>query len=560
MNPAKEQPAPRPVPERLGRFSIVGELGQGSMATLYLGRADGPAGFERLFALKVIHPHLSRHRDFMDMFTNEARIAARLRHPNVVSVYDVELNEAQCFIAMDYISGETLGATLAEALNQSRPPSLAIVSHIVAAACEGLHAAHELKSVDGEPVGVVHRDVAPQNILIGYDGAVRITDFGIAKAQDRLTETNPGVLRGTIAYMAPEQVRCEAVDRRADVFAVGVVLWEATVGMRLFRDRTAIGTAARVLRLPVPPPSSIRAGYPERLEAIVLRALERDPSSRYPSARTLGDDLHEFLRGSGARVSPSQVETFMKDLFCERYAARMRMEQLARTPNADANPAPQQILDSVGLARFDDVGPSAAELAADDGGLERALTEVAAIPAISIALPPPTESSRGTAWRLAVVVAAFGLLAAVIVVTLGRLTPAADVATARSIRPAAEPSEVAVQRAPEPAIQPAPEATIEPKPKRAIELAPPPASDADVIPALVTPRVVSEADAPAGVTPRARNRPRRARRSKRARTGRVVRSDEASRSDAAPSKAGAAEDQPTPDRGPGALLFEGDDL
>ncbi len=314
----------------LGRYQVLAELGHGSMATLYLARAQGTGGFERLFALKVPHAHLARRPRFVAMFENEARIAARIQHPNVVTVYDVGVADDRHYLAMDYVSGETMGLLLSRTWSAGRPLPPSFAAYIVAQVAEGLYAAHELQSPSGERYGIVHRDVAPQNILIGYDGTVRLADFGLAKALDTVVQTQPGIMRGTVAYMAPEQVLCRELDHRSDLFALGTILWEATVGMRLFRHQNDLGTAARVLKLDVPPPSSLRPGYPMALEAIVLKALQRAPEDRYQSGRALANDLHAFLRTAEPPATASTIEALMKETFAKRFAERREMERQAR--------------------------------------------------------------------------------------------------------------------------------------------------------------------------------------------------------------------------------------
>lgn len=317
------------LPERVGRYRVLCELGQGSMATLYLGRASGIGGFERLFALKAVHEHLSRKPAFIDMFLNEARIAASVHHPNVVQVYEVDVDDGQYFLAMDYVSGETLAMLLRSTWNEGRELSARFGAYIIAAIAEGLHAAHELVDADGEPRNVVHRDVAPQNVLIGYDGIPRITDFGIAKALDTVSQTRPGVMKGTVAYMAPEQVRCQDIDRRADTFALGVMLWEATLGMRLFKGANDVMTASRILKLHVPAPSSIRSDYPKQLEEIIMKALRRPLEERYQNARDLSKDLLAFLAGDNL-TTPAEIQSLMKDVFAERLQQRRALERDAR--------------------------------------------------------------------------------------------------------------------------------------------------------------------------------------------------------------------------------------
>lgn len=316
-------------PDRVARYHVISELGSGGMAVIYLARSEGPGGFGRLLAVKTIHRHLCRERAFVDMFLDEARIAARIHHPNVVPVYDVGEDSGLYYIAMDYVSGETLGQVTTQAWRADREFPLEMAVYWMSMACEGLHAAHELRDAQGDLIGVVHRDVSPSNLLVGYDGTLRVTDFGVAKAAGQIAHTSPGVTKGKVAYMAPEQVRGERVDRRTDVFALGVVLWEATVGRRLFKCENDASAARRVCSGAVPAPSRLRAGYPTALERIVLKALAPNPEDRHSSARHLADELGGFLGESPTRVSVGEAERFMKDLFSQRYGQRSELERRA---------------------------------------------------------------------------------------------------------------------------------------------------------------------------------------------------------------------------------------
>ncbi len=317
------------MPERIGRYRIIGELGQGGMGAIYLGRADGLGGFERLVAIKMIHRHLSGERQFIDMFLDEARIAASIRHPHVVSVFDVGEEDGRYYIAMDYVSGDPFSVLLDRTWGRGVPLPAHAMAYVVAVACEGLHAAHELEDpATGASLGVVHRDICPQNILVGYDGIVRLMDFGVAKAAGQLALTNPGVHKGKVPYMSPEQVKGREIDRRSDVFAMGVVLWEATVGRRLFKDENDLRSAARVLRGRVPEPSSIIDGYPAALEKIVMQALDPKPERRFQTARALGDALQSCLAPYG-RFSSVDVANLMKEHCADRLGRKKDIERRA---------------------------------------------------------------------------------------------------------------------------------------------------------------------------------------------------------------------------------------
>lgn len=302
---------------------------------LYLARAAGIGGFERLFALKMIHPHLGKEPGFVRMFLEEARLAARIRHPNVVPVYEVDVEAGRHYIAMDYLSGETFGACLSSTWPKGRVFPIGLAAYVVSMAAEGLHAAHELRGNDDQLLGVVHRDVTPQNLMLGYDGSVRVMDFGVAKALDQVSHSRPGTFKGTPAYMSPEHVLGEALDRRADTFSLGVILWEATLGKRLFKSSTELKTAARVLKMEVPRPESINPSYPPALSQIVMRALCRERDSRYATARALAEDLQQFIATSGLRGSPGELEGFMRDLFTDRLKERKELERKALLPRPE---------------------------------------------------------------------------------------------------------------------------------------------------------------------------------------------------------------------------------
>jgi eukaryotic-like serine/threonine-protein kinase len=316
-------------PVRIGRYRVLGELGVGGMGALYLARAEGPGGFERLLAIKMLLPHLCRNRSFVDMFLDEARITAMIHHPNVVQTFEVGEHEGQYFIAMDYVSGETLASMLTHTWKVGRPFPVDLGAYVIECAAEGLHAAHELRDRDGRAQGVVHRDVSPQNILVGYDGIVRVVDFGIAKAADRLSHTGTGVRKGKAAYMSPEQIRTEAIDRRADVFSLGVLLWETTVGKRLFKAHNEVATIDRVMRKAIPSPRRVHSDYPRELERIVERALERDRDHRYQSARELADDLRSFLSVRSSMPGPTTLAGLMDAIFPERKRARTALVKQA---------------------------------------------------------------------------------------------------------------------------------------------------------------------------------------------------------------------------------------
>lgn len=306
----------------MGRYVLYGELGSGGMATVRLGRLVGAAGFTKTVAVKGLHEHLASEPEFVAMLTDEAKLVSAIHHPNVVSTLDLVREGNEVFIVMEYVEGETLAALLRE--TKELPPRLAppasVVSRIVLDALAGLHAAHTAKTSSGRPLNIVHRDVSPQNVIVGVDGVARVLDFGIAKAEDRCHTTRPGRIRGKFAYMSPEQVRGSELDARTDVFATGVVLWECLAHERLFAHRGDDRAAERVLSMPVPPPSTRNGTIPEGVDVVVLRALARDASVRYASAAEFAEALYEAL----PPARPAEVSRWVRQVAEHRIAEQDR--------------------------------------------------------------------------------------------------------------------------------------------------------------------------------------------------------------------------------------------
>ncbi len=307
----------------LGRYRIVDEIGVGGMASVHLARADGPGGFQKWVAIKRIHKHLAEDETFIRMFLDEARIAARISHPNVAQVFDLGKHRDTYWIAMEYLHGEPLREVM-RAVEESGAPLMGpqVAAKMVADSAEGLHAAHELRDKDGNLLNLVHRDVTPHNLFLTYDGSVKVVDFGIAKVTGRLSNTRAGTLKGKLAYMSPEQVRGGAIDRRTDIFALGVVLWELTTGRRLFRMDSDLETLERVQACVVPPPSTIVQNYPVELESVVMRALAKDAERRFQSARDVSRALQQYLMRAGAFVGPEEIGAYVKHVLSDRYQRR----------------------------------------------------------------------------------------------------------------------------------------------------------------------------------------------------------------------------------------------
>jgi len=302
----------------IGEFTLLSKLASGGMATVYVGRKSGVAGFERLVAIKCCHPHLRDNEEFVSMFLDEARLAAGIRHPNVVGTLDVNDGDP-LYIVMEYIEGCSLSTMVRAAGRAKRglPPGIAV--RIMIDTLRGLHAAHMLRGGDGELLNVVHRDVSPQNILVGIDGGSRITDFGIALASVRSTHTQDGIIKGKFAYLAPEQIKGRNVNRQLDIFSAGTVLWEALTGQPLFKRRNDAATINAVMTEPIHAPSSVAGDLPAGLDDFVLHALNRDPAQRYESAAQFADVLEELnLPESSSR----HVAAYLEDNFGTELARR----------------------------------------------------------------------------------------------------------------------------------------------------------------------------------------------------------------------------------------------
>ncbi|MBI4957406.1 MAG: serine/threonine protein kinase [Myxococcales bacterium] len=290
----------------LGKYRLIAELGRGGMAEVYLAIVAGPAGFNKLLVVKCIRLHLAEDPDFLAMFLDEARLAARLNHPNIVQTIEVGNADGRYFIAMEYLEGQPLNRVLHRIGREQLP----LGSHlrILVEALAGLHHAHELTDYDGTPLGVVHRDTSPHNTFVTYSGQVKVVDFGIAKAMNSSAETRTGVLKGKVAYMSPEQAQGDKVDRRADVYSAGVLLWEALAARRMWKGQSDIVVLNQLLSptAEVPPPSSVRP-VPQRLEQICMRALARDRDRRYATALELGRDLEDAMDALGMRGSTREA-------------------------------------------------------------------------------------------------------------------------------------------------------------------------------------------------------------------------------------------------------------
>lgn len=306
---------------RIDRYELIGEIASGGMATVFLARLTGLGGFQRFVALKRLHPHLQSEKDFVRMFLDEARLAAGIHHPNVVPILEVGAGSVGYYLVMEYIEGETLARLLARAASAGTKIPVAISLRISIDMLLGLHAAHELKDETGQPTNLVHRDVSPQNVLVGADGVARITDFGVARAASRLGDTRAGQLKGKIAYMAPEQASgVEELDRRADIFASGIVIWEALAQRRLFKAQNEAATLSRVMNEPVPNLSAIASDVPDEVTKVISKSLQRHPDRRFASCSEFADALEAAAARFRLLASSRDLSNYVSDVMGDEIA------------------------------------------------------------------------------------------------------------------------------------------------------------------------------------------------------------------------------------------------
>jgi serine/threonine protein kinase len=352
----------------VGRYALHGELASGGMATVHLGTLLGPVGFSPPVAIKQLHPQLAKDPAVRAMFVDEARLASRIRHPNVVPTLDVVADGEEMLLVMEYVHGESLQQLLRAARRRDERVPLRITLAVMAAVLHGLHAAHEATTETGRPLEIVHRDVSPQNVLVGVDGVARVLDFGIARATVRLENTREGIVKGKLAYMAPEQLGGTVVDRRADVYAAGVLLWEMTTGHRLFvREDGGHVMVEKLLRGAIEAPSVHAPGTPRLLDAIVLHALARDREQRFATAREMALALERI----GPLAPASEIGLWVESLAAEALGERdvrlrqveMRSSSLRQDTPSGLRRASERVLPGL----FDEDDPQAdAEEAAFD--------------------------------------------------------------------------------------------------------------------------------------------------------------------------------------------------
>ena len=323
-----------------GKYSLIAKLATGGMGEIFLARLSGMAGFEKLVVIKRLLPHLAEDSHFVTMLLDEARIAARLSHPNVCQVYDLGEVDGQYYIAMEYLEGVPISQMLERARGQDDLLDLRMASALLAQSCEGLHHAHELKDKQGVDIGLVHRDVSPSNLFLTTTGVVKVLDFGVAKSQDALARTHTGALKGKYAYMSPEQVLTHPVDRRSDIFSLGIVLFELLTARRLFWRDSEYKMFQAIAEDDIPSVNMFRPEVPEAITRVVECALSRDPGARYPHAKALAEDLARAVAPLGGFLSSASIADFVSANFDPQI--RERRELVLTASSSDAGLARTQ--------------------------------------------------------------------------------------------------------------------------------------------------------------------------------------------------------------------------
>jgi len=431
------EPSGKPV-QIVGSYAVYDAIAAGGMATVHYGRLLGPVGFSRTIAIKRLHAQFARDPEFRSGFLDEARLAARVRHPNVVPTLDVVSTDDELFLVMEYVPGESLARLIrtAAGLGQIVPPE--IVAAIMCDVLRGLHAAHEATNERGQPLGIVHRDVSPQNVLVGTDGHARVLDFGVAKAAGRLQTTREGQVKGKLAYMAPEQLRAKAVDRRTDVFAASVVLWEALTGRRLFGGNTQEDIVTQILEGRVETPSEavskeeadesslamIRA-----LDAVTLKGLSLRADDRYDSAQVMAQAIPKALerigRPAGIAAVGEWVEGFAKEALAKRAKEVAEIETISSVGPESMRAIRDNRVELADAATARAAGgsdPRSSARASDSSGVKSAPVD----PAItSVAAPAARRTGRSIVLPLAA--GGIGLALGFVLLGLSRTSPTGSI-------------------------------------------------------------------------------------------------------------------------------------
>jgi serine/threonine protein kinase len=314
--------------QKFGKYILLDRINVGGMAEVFRGKQTGVEGFQKLVALKRILPNVAEDEDFIEMFVDEAKLAVQLQHANIVQIYDLGQAEGRYYIAMEYISGCDLRSVWDRARKRNRLLPIAMSCYLMQRICEGLDYAHRKKDQTGQDIGLVHRDVSPQNVLLSYEGEVKVVDFGIALARHKVGKTQAGVLKGKFGYMSPEQVRGLELDHRSDVFACGILLWELLVGDRLFLGESDFSTLEKVRNVELVPPTHFNKSLSAQVERIVMKALAKNRDDRYKHASEMAEDLQRYLFSSNQPFARTDLQKYMHQHFAEEI--KVEQERLER--------------------------------------------------------------------------------------------------------------------------------------------------------------------------------------------------------------------------------------
>ncbi len=412
----------------MGRYALYGEIASGGMATVHIGRLLGPVGFARTIAIKRLHPQYAKDPEFVSMFLDEARVAARIQHPNVCATLDVVATQGELFLVMEYLQGETLSRMIRAVRNRGEIIDPRIAVCVMAQTLHGLHAAHEAKSERGEALNIVHRDISPQNVLVGRDGVTKVLDFGVAKAAGRFHTTREGNVKGKLPYMSPEQLRGQAVDRQTDIYAAAVCLWEALTARKLFKGDNEGSVLEQVLFGPIDPPSRWVPSVPPQLDALVMRGLDREKTKRFATAREFALALERALPPALASDVGDWVENVAGDVLNERAERIAEIESVTDS-------VPQMGLTEVmsGL----DAPSSAVPMAPTSGMIGGSSSQVSSISVAAGEVGMMAPKRRIPMW-VGLGATALAILITVIVVAASSHSNAASTATAASGTPVAD--------------------------------------------------------------------------------------------------------------------------
>ncbi|MFP2912306.1 serine/threonine protein kinase, partial [Pyxidicoccus sp. 3LFB2] len=321
-----------------GKYELLRKIASGGMGQIFLAREYG-TGFERLVVLKLILPHLAEDDEFLSMFLDEAGLVARLTHPNLITILDLTEIEGRHCLAMEYVQGDDVRRLDKFSRAHGKPLPVGLILRIIADAAAGLHYAHEARDPQGKPMRLVHRDVSPQNILVGFDGGVKVIDFGVAKAATSSQNTATGVLKGKYPYMSPEQANGQSIDARSDLFALGVVMWELLTGKRLFKGESDLMTLRLVKDCQVPRPSQLNPKLPPGLDEILLKALAPTPEARYPDCGAFRLALEDYALNLRLPSSSAHLAAYLREVYAERIATETdpaKLDQLAEDADLDS--------------------------------------------------------------------------------------------------------------------------------------------------------------------------------------------------------------------------------